>query len=60
MADKTVTGEPGGPAVITDAGTTATNTVIVLYDEDTSDDVVMDLLERCKVAIQSDYSDASS
>jgi hypothetical protein len=60
MANKTSTGTPGGPGVITTAGTIVVNRVEVLFDETTSDDVVMDLLERCKVAIQSFYSDKSS
>jgi hypothetical protein len=60
MADKTATGTPGGPGVITTAGTIVANRVEVVFDETTSDDVVMDLLERCKIAIQSYYSEKSS
>jgi hypothetical protein len=60
MADKTVTADPGGPAVVTDAGATAKDRVIVLYDPNTDSSVVSDLLERCKVAIQDTFSDASS
>ena len=58
MADKTATATLGvAPAVVTEAGTVAAGTCTFIFDEADEMQLVLDNLEKCKIAVLDYYSD---